>query len=63
MSEMKKIKTVELDVLSDNEKDFIECASCKYSELPEMLCKARGCVHAFERLYDLFEKEQKDGVD
>lgn len=56
---MKKIETVEIKVIGGKKEDFDDCASCKYGDLPEASCKIIGCVHAFDRLYDYFEREKK----
>lgn len=63
MSKLKKIKTIEIDVFGYKDQEFPGCANCKYADIPEASCRAMGCVHVFDRFYDFFEREKKDGMD
>ena len=56
-NQMKKYETIEIKVTGGKKKEFTSCADCKYWNIPETCCKAMGCIHAFDRMCDCFEKE------
>ena len=55
---MKKVEYIEYKVIGGKNEEFTDCASCKYWELPEASCRVRACIHAFDKMYDFFEKEK-----
>lgn len=48
--------TKEIDII-DPKDDFDGCIYCKYVDIPDVACKAMGCVHAFRYLMDCYTKE------
>ena len=50
--------TKEFNVL-DPKNDFEGCHDCKYMDIPDVACKAMGCVHAFQYLMDWYEKDKQ----
>ena len=49
----------EVKIIGGRKEDFEGCESCKYVVLPEEACQISGCIHVWDSMRDLYERDEK----